>query len=322
MQDETLTQPLPLLPRARRTGRTTALVALLTFALGAGLAGWLVWSGNLSPVLPHRATADNAPARLADGTQRYIPPQAAAPDQPTDNASTEPVSALAAAETRLALIEDRFSRIDTQATSAAGNAARAEALLIAFAARRRIEGGEPLGYVEEQLKLRFSSAQPGAVDAIIGASRKPVTLAELAGQLDVLAPQITNAPRAESGWTRVQREVASLFIIRRAAMPRATPQERVAHAKLLLASGKIDDAIGEVQRLPGAEDAQDWIADARSFDTARRALDLIETTAMLEPRLLRDAAGQPLTQPSPLTPRTTGTHTPTPTPAASETPAG
>ena len=42
MQDETLTQPLPLLPRARRTGRTTALVALLTFALGAALAGWLV----------------------------------------------------------------------------------------------------------------------------------------------------------------------------------------------------------------------------------------------------------------------------------------
>lgn len=310
------TQPLPLLPPVRRTGRTTVLVALLTFALGAGLAGWLVWSGNLSPVLPRRAASDVAPASLTDGTQRYVPPQAAAPDQ-RDDSTAEPVSALAAAETRLALIEDRFSRIDAQATSAAGNAARAEALLIAFAARRRIEGGEPLGYVEEQLKLRFASAQPGAVDAIIGAARTPVTLAQLAGQLDVLAPQITNAPRAESGWTRMRREVASLFIIRRAAMPRATPQERVAHAKLLLASGKIDEAIAEVQRLPGADDAQDWIADARRFDTARRALDLIETTAMLEPRLLRDAAGQALTQPSPLAPTTAA---PAPAPVASETP--
>ncbi len=321
MQDETLTQPTPppapLLPPARRDARGTVLIALLTFAIGAGLAGWLVWSGNLAPVLPRHAATETAPATLADETQANSAPQPAASDQPAA-AGSEPVSALAAAETRLALMEDRFSRIDAQATSASGNAARAEALLIAFAARRRIESGEPLGYIEEQLKLRFSSAQPGAVDAIISAARNPVTLAELAGQLDVLAPQITNAPRAESGWTRMRREIASLFIIRRAAMPRATPQERVAHAKLLLASGKIDEAIAEVQRLPGAQDAQGWIADVRRFDTARRALDLIETTAMLEPRLLRDAAGQPLTQASPLMPSTA---LPQPAPEKSAAPA-
>ncbi len=313
MQDETLTQPLPISPPARRTGRTTALVALLTFALGAVLAGWLVWSGKLAPVLPgNPSLRPGAPAQLAaagDGSGRYVPPQPAASPEADDPAAAPAVSALAATETRLALLEDRFSRIDVQATSAAGNAARAEALLIAFAARRRIEGGEPLGYVEEQLKLRFSAAQPGAVDTIIATSRKPVTLAELGGQLEVLAPQITDAPRAESGWARIRRELTSLFIVRRAAMPTATPQERVAHAKLLLASGKIEDAIAEVQRLPGAGDAQDWIADARRYDAARRALDLIETTAMLEPRLLRDAAGQALTQPSPLVP-TSGAQTP------------
>lgn len=303
MQDETLSQPLPMPPRARRTGRTTVLVALLTFALGAVLAGWLVWSGNLAPVLPVPAARPDAPARLADrdgGGERYVPPQPAASPEAVAETAAQPASALAAAETRLALLEDRFSRIDLQATSASGNAARAEALLIAFAARRRIEGGEPLGYVEEQLRLRFSAAQPGAVDTIIATSRKPVTLAELGGELEVLAPQITDAPRAESGWARIRRELTSLFVVRRAATPTATPQERVAHAKLLLASGKIEDAIAEVQRLPGAGDAQDWIADARRYDAARRALDLIETTAMLEPRLLRDASGQALTQPSPL----------------------
>lgn len=305
MQDETLTQPLPMPPRTRRIGRATALVALLTFALGAGLAGWLVWSGTLSPVLPAPSSHPDAPRQLAttdNGTARYVPPQPAASPDAGEPATDPASSALANTETRLALLEDRFSRIDLQATSAAGNAARAEALLIAFAARRRIEGGEPLGYVEEQLKLRFSAAQPGAVDTIIATSRKPVTLAELGGQLEVLAPQITDAPRAESGWARIRRELTSLFVVRRAAMPTATPQERVAHAKLLLASGKIEDAIAEVQRLPGAGDAQDWIADARRYDATRRALDLVETTAMLEPRLLRDASGQALTQPSPLVP--------------------
>ena len=46
--------------------------------------------------------------------------------------------------------EQRLSRIDLQATAASGNAARAEGLLIAFAARRMIDKGEPLGFLEER----------------------------------------------------------------------------------------------------------------------------------------------------------------------------
>ena len=50
----------------------------------------------------------------------------------------------------------------------------------------------------------------------------------------------------------------------------------------------------------------------------QRALDLIETTAMLEPRKLNDAAGKAINQPSPLAP---AAPTATPTPETSSSPA-
>ena len=36
--------------------------------------------------------------------------------------------------------------------------------------------------------------------------------------------------------------------------------------------------------MPGAAMANDWLIDARRYHEARRALDLIETAAILEPR--------------------------------------
>ena len=36
--------------------------------------------------------------------------------------------------------------------------------------------------------------------------------------------------------------------------------------------------------MPGAEVAGEWLMDARRYHEARRALDLIETAAILEPR--------------------------------------
>ena len=60
--------------------------------------------------------------------------------------------------------------------------------------------------------------------------------------------------------------------------------------------------MAEVERLPGAAAAQPWIAAARRYDAIQRALDLIETTAMLEPHRLKDSAGTSVNQPSPLAP--------------------
>jgi len=294
MQDEALIQPLTP-PRPRRSGKGTAFIALLAFACGGGLAGWLVWDGALSPILPDRA----APARVA-ASPAPRPAVALPAGGNNPQAATAADVAVGTVEARLALLEDRFSRISFQADAASGNASRAEALLIAFAARRMIEKGAPLGYVEDQLKLRFADAQPQAVQTLISAAHMPVTLDELSSQLDAMAPELAGTPRNESGWSRAKREISSLFVIRRAAISTVRPEDRVARAKLMLGAGKIEEAIAEVERLPGGGDAQEWIATARRYDATQRALDLIETTAMLEPRRLRDDAGQQVAQPSPL----------------------
>lgn len=284
--------PVVYAPPPRRGG-SSLLVALLAFAAGAGAAGWLVWHGDLDGVLPRSESADPAPARMAgDAVTAPLPAQAplagAAPPE------------LGGVETRLALLEERFSRIDHQANAAAGNASRAEGLLIALAARRMIDRGEALGYLEDQLKLRFGSAQPQAVQTIIAASKEPVTLYLLSSQLEAAAPALSGIRHGETSWAKLRRELASLFVVRRSTLPAAKPLDRAERAQVLLKAGKIEDAIAEVERLPGASDAQEWIAAARRYDAAQRALDVIETTAMLERRELRDAQGLAVDQPSPL----------------------
>ncbi|MBW8754682.1 MAG: hypothetical protein JF595_11120 [Sphingomonadales bacterium] len=296
MQDETLSEPLPL-PRPRRT-LTTVLVALLAFALGGMVVGWLVNSGNLPYALPSGATKP-AGLRSTDAAA----PSSAKPAPPASAAAavTDPAS-LGSVETRLALLEDRLTRIDGEASAASGNAARAEGLLIAFATRRKIAKGEPLDYLADQLKLRFGGAQPQAVQTIIAFSRSPVTLDDLVGQLEAAAPALAGTVRDESTWTRIRRELASLFVVRRAPVAAATPAMHIARAHLMLVRGQIEDAIAEVQRLPGADGAQAWIDDARRYEATQHALDVIETAAMLEPRALRDGAGKAVTQPSPIAP--------------------
>lgn len=293
MQDETLSEPLPL-PQPRRT-LTTVLVALLAFALGGVVVGWLVNTGRLPYALPGRETKPAASQVAA------VAPSAAKPEAPAPSTMTpEDAASLSTVETRLALLEDRLTRIDGAANAASGNAARAEALLIAYAARRKIAKGEPLGFISDQLKLRFSGAQPQAVETIIAFSKAPVTLDELNGQLEAAAPALSGVEREESNWSRVKREVASLFVVRRAPVPSATPATRVARARLMLVRGQIDEAIAEVERLPGADGVQGWIESARRYEATQHALDAIETTAMLEPRNLRDGAGKAVEQPSPL----------------------
>jgi len=290
MQDEIPT-PVPVPAPQAKTARTTLLVALVAFLLGAGLAGWLVWRGDLLPAKPNEQ-ADRAPAAQQAGAQNAAPALA--------QGDTARMSQLGSVETRLALLEDRLSRVDLQANAASGNAARAEGLLLAFAARRLTDKGKPLGYLEDQLKLRFADAQPVAVDTIIAYARKPMTLENLCSRLDMLAPDLAEGPTGENGWQRIRRELSALFMVHRESAPARTPQARIARARLMLDAGRTEDAIAEVRRLPGAEAAQTWIADAQRYAAVQRALDLIETAAMLEPRRLKDAEGKTVSQPSPL----------------------
>lgn len=296
MQDEPLSQPLPL-PKPRRSVTAMLAIALLAFVLGGAAVAWLASSGRLAALLP--GGTETAASRLHTPSAQ-VP--AARPDGPPTPASAIESATLGSVETRLALIEDRLARISGDANAASGNAARAEALLIAYAARRRIDKGEPLGFVENQLRLRFGGAQPQAVRLIVAAGKAPITLDDLSGQLEAAAPSLKGVVHDESTWTRARREIASLFVVRRVPQPTTTPASRISRARLMLARGQIEDAIVEVEHLPGAEAARDWIASARRYEATQRALDLIETSAMLEPRNLRDANGKAVEQASPLTP--------------------
>ena len=202
----------------------------------------------------------------------------------------------------MAALEQRIVQIDLRTAAVSGNSARAEGLLIAFAARRALDRGASLGLLEDQLKLRFADAQPKAVTTLIAAGQKPVTLGDLLSRLDALSPSLSAVPAAQIGtWQRMQHEFANLFVIRRESAPSPAPANRLDRARQALETGRIDDAIAEVQRLPGAGDADGWITDARRYGDARAALDLIETTALMDTRSMKDGAGNKVEQVSPVT---------------------
>ena len=288
MKEDFQLQPQVALARAR-SGRTILLTALLAFAVGALIAGWLSWRGDFDRVLPREPASPVA----------ELSAPADAPLRGEREASGR-IDGMTSLETRLAMLEDRFSRLNLQANAASGNAARAEGLLVAFAVRRMVNRGQPLGYLEDQLKLRFANAQPRAVDTLVTFAHDPVTLDELDSRLDTIAPDLADLPRDTTTWRRVSTELSNLFTVRRDTTPAVRPETRIERSKLMLAAGKIDEAVSQVRRLPGAAAADGWVIDARRYGAAQQALDVIETTAMIDPRRLQDAQGRRVDQQSPL----------------------
>lgn len=313
MPDEMFTRPQPAAPRGGTSLRTVFGAATLAFLGGAALVGYLVWNGQirLDQSVP---TLMGSPSPVISA----LPSPSTAPSPTQAAQAAQDAIIHGAVDQRVAALEQRLARLDLQAAAAEGNTARAEGLLIAYAARRAVERGAPLGYLADQLKLRFGAAQPMAVETVITAAAKPVTLDRLAGQLDTMATSLTSAPANEGGWDRFKREVSGLFVVRRDSTPSSKPEDRLERARLMLRTGQVDAAADEVGRMPGKTGAAEWIAAARSYAAAERALDLIETTALLDPDKLRTASGRAVQQPSPAGPQLA----PAPLPSASATPEG
>jgi len=252
-----------------------AMVLLLAGVVGGGwaMSRWLAADQKTETTVTDTPTADGRLAALGP---------APAADPAVEPAIPVGADALGA---RVAELEQRLSRITLQAESASGNASRAEGLLVAFAVRRALDRGLSLGYLEAQLRLRFGDDQPNAVKTIIETSREPVTLEQLRTELDAIAPELVGRSGDNGSlWTGLRRELGELFVVRPAGTqsPRAT--ERLERARRYLAGGMADKAIAEVQAMPGAAAASEWLIEARRYHEARRALDLIETAAILEPR--------------------------------------
>ncbi len=257
--------------RERRRGRGPWLLAGVTLAFLGGVAaaiiayprisGW--WSG-------------------ADTAQTLAPPAPVSTRANQDDAQPLNAARQDLLGVRMSELEDRLARISVAAQAASGNATRAEGLLVAFAARRALDSGTPLGYVEGQLRLRFGQAQPRAVATIINAAREPVTLTDLQGGFADLAPSLSTSPPGTGWWTAFRQEARNLVIIRKTSTPSPLPERTIPRIERLLASGRVAPAMEEVARLPGKAVAERWLDMARRYREARRALDLIETAALLE----------------------------------------
>jgi hypothetical protein len=223
---------------------------------------------------PQQVAAAPAPAPVA--------PAAAAPALTSD---TQRLVIDPETTRRVAQLEQRLEGIENQSRAATGNANRAEGLLVAFAARRALDRGVPLGYIEGLLRQRFGDTQRQAVATIITASRQPVTLEELQDGLQETSPELTGGGPNENWWSALKGEFESLVTVRKSGTPSTMPAERLRRATRWLEAGQVDVALAEVLRMPGRGNARDWIASARRYVAARRALDAIETAALLEPRV-------------------------------------
>ena len=258
-------------PGYRRPSNWIATLAwvVLLILVGAGLAVWGLsrWDSGARFL----GVAPEPPPALA------LQPMPRAP-QPVLTAGAAPN---AAAAEQLAMLEARLRNVENATQRNAGSVGRADALLVAFASRRAIDRGVQLGYLETLLAERFGAQHPVAVATIITVSRTPVTLDDLTNDYARLEGELRRGAPDEGLWQGLKREMGGLVSVRRASAPSPKPEARYERALARLEQGQVDVALAETMRLPGASRAGPWIAKARRYVAAHRALDEVESSALL-----------------------------------------
>jgi hypothetical protein len=262
---DTITQTPVSATRSPRSFRSLLLITGLAFA--AGLAA-TIWGLSESPTARSWFLGEAPPMAAV------VAPQAPLALAPTLAPAPEFAGRLADLESRMAKVES-----GSRAGSSTG---RAEGLLIAFAARRALDRGLELGYVEGMLNQHFGQRQPRAVATVIAASRQPATLEQLRAGLETARPGLSGIAPNAGWWDRVKESVSSLFIVRRADTASPVPDIRIAQAQRFIESGRVDLALAEIARLPNRDKAADWMAMARRHVEAHRALDLLEAAAITQ----------------------------------------
>ncbi|WP_294200224.1 hypothetical protein [uncultured Sphingomonas sp.] len=259
-------------PRGPRTGAIFALL-LIAFIAGSLLMAYamrhLSWFGGSDATTHQVATAK-------PGTN-------ATPASDATHGSSDPVALAtreAALAAQLAALETRAATLATDTTAAGSQAGRAESILVAAATRRAIDRGQPLGYLEEQLRQRFGASAPSAVSILIASARQPVTIEALRENLDDLAPDLV-VNGSNGWWEGLRQELGRLIVIREAGTPSSNPTERLARVRKMLDGGQVEAARAEIARLPGADVARGWQRAAQRYVLSHRALDVIENTALV-----------------------------------------
>jgi hypothetical protein len=248
------------------------LIAFVLIIAGAAAATWGLArsqpAARFLGILPAQRPVPQPPKLLV------------ANPQPQQSPSAPPAQSQAQAQ-QIADLEQRLARVESATEHAEGSAGRADALVIAFAARRAIDRGVALGYLENLLVDRFGAQHQAAVATIVTESHQPVRLDDLVNEYDSLGPELRSGGPEESWWSGVKREFGSLVEIHSVDRPAADPDARYRHAREELAGGNVDQALAETMRLPGAARAGDWVAKARRYIAAHRALDVVESAALL-----------------------------------------
>lgn len=252
--------------------------------------GGLSWSSRLlialALIIAGAAAAAWALARY-DGAARFLgvtpdpPPAAIAARQPVSAPAPVMQTSEPVGDERIAELETRVDRVEVETERAEGSAGRADALLVAFAARRAVDRGVALGYLEPLLVERFGRTHPRAVSTIVSGARMPVKLADLTEQYRQIGPELRSSAPDEGWWAEVKHELGSLISVRKADRPSTRPEARYRRALEHLSNGEVDAALAETMRLPGASRAGEWTSKARRYVAVQRALDEIETAALL-----------------------------------------
>jgi hypothetical protein len=269
-------------PPKSRPLRAIMIAMGLAFLGGLAVMGWAFMHWAPAQKMLSAPAADAPPLPTPGGMPAVS--QAA----PTPQPAAPPID-----EARVSALEAKLADIDRRAAAASDQASRAEGLLLAAAARRAVDRGVPLGYLEGQLNAHYGTAQPLAVANIIAASQTPVTLESLRAGLDGV--MIETAPSAAKAdwWGKLRANFSGLITVRKAGEPSAAPDERLARARLALTTGAVENALAEVARLSGGASTNGWIANARRYIEAHKALDLIETAALTRPDTVKSATPSP-----------------------------
>jgi len=251
------------------------LIGLVLILAGAAVAVWGL--AQYPPAARFLGIAPPASA-VAATPQGLVPPPYALTVQ-ADATEADPVEA-----SRVEALEARLQRLENATAQVRGSAGRADALVVAFATRRAIDRGVALGYLETLLIERFGQQHQRAVATIITASHKPVRLDDLTGDYETFGPTLRSGGPQENWWDGFRRSLGSLVEIHRAERPPVNVEARYNRALERLSTGDVDQALAETMRMPGAARAGPWIDKARRYIAAHRALDEIESGALLTPK--------------------------------------
>ena len=273
-------------PASRSKMKFKYIMLLLLFAFAGGaIATW--WLADSFGILTPPGATD---AVEADGN-----------NSPPSAANVAPVSPSAAGMT--AQVEGQVVPVYVTDSVISSEALRGEGLLLTYAVRRTLDNGAPLGYLAEQLRLRFGATQPQAVRTVISAVKAPVTIANLQTELGGLAPELISGKREDGVWAMMTHELSQLFVLRRDGVAALAPEQRLVRAQALIEGGKMAAAMQEVAAMPGASAAQPWLVRAKRYTDARKALDRLEQMALIRPVVMPMAVPTATEAPAPKAPQ-------------------